>query len=87
MARRAALQPAEKKVRISSMTRSRNKKVALAALAISVALAIQLLPPTRLNASDHIDSPSITHDRSSDIADTKVLPPMMRTSPCWRKAQ
>ncbi|HEY9402678.1 MAG TPA: DUF4331 family protein [Pyrinomonadaceae bacterium] len=51
------------------MTRSRNKKVALAALALTVALAIQLTPPTRINASDHIDSPSITHDRSSDIAD------------------
>ncbi|HZH30685.1 MAG TPA: DUF4331 family protein [Pyrinomonadaceae bacterium] len=51
------------------MTRSRNKKVALAALALTVALAIQLMPPTRINASDHIDSPSITHDRSSDIAD------------------
>jgi hypothetical protein len=52
------------------MTRSRNKKIALAALAMSMALAIQLVPPTRINASDHIDSPSITHDRSSDIADT-----------------
>lgn len=52
------------------MTRSRNKKIALAALALTVALAIQLTPPTRINASDHIDSPSITHDRSSDIADT-----------------
>lgn len=51
------------------MTRSRNKKVALAALALTMALAIQLVPPTRINASDHIDSPSITHDRSSDIAD------------------
>jgi hypothetical protein len=51
------------------MTRSRNKKVALAALALTVALAIQLMPPTRIDASDHIDSPSITHDRSSDIAD------------------
>ena len=51
------------------MTRSRNKKIALAALALTVALAIQLMPPTRIKASDHIDSPSITHDRSSDIAD------------------
>jgi hypothetical protein len=52
------------------MTRSRNKKIALAALALTAALAIQLTPPARINASDHIDSPSITHDRSSDIADT-----------------
>ncbi len=51
------------------MTRSRNKKVLLAALSLTVAVALQLMP-TRLNASDHIDSPSITHDRSSDIADT-----------------
>jgi hypothetical protein len=41
----------------------------LAALALTVTLAIQLMPPTRIDASDHIDSPSITHDRSSDIAD------------------
>ena len=52
------------------MTRSKNKKIALAALALTAALAIQLTPPTRLNASDHIDSPSITQDRGSDLTDT-----------------
>jgi len=52
------------------MTRTKNKKIALAALTLTAALAIQLTPPTRLNASDHIDSPSITQDRGSDLTDT-----------------
>jgi len=52
------------------MTHSRNKKMALAALALTAALAFQLMPPTLTNASDHIDSPSITQDRGSDLTDT-----------------
>ena len=52
------------------MTRTKNKKMALAALALTVALAIQLTPPPHTNASDHIDSPSITQDRGSDLTDT-----------------
>ncbi len=48
----------------------RNRKIALFALALTVALAIQLTPPPRTNASDHIDSPSITQDRGSDLTDT-----------------
>ncbi len=51
------------------MIRPGKNKITLAALAITVALAIQLMPPTRINASDHIDSPSIAQDRGSDIAD------------------
>jgi hypothetical protein len=46
-----------------------NKKLAFGALALSLCLAVQTIPPTRTAASDHIDSPIITHDRSSDIAD------------------
>ncbi len=38
-----------------------------AALAV---LALQLTPTTRTQASDHIDSPSITQDRGSDLTDT-----------------
>ncbi|MDQ3134425.1 MAG: DUF4331 domain-containing protein [Acidobacteriota bacterium] len=52
------------------MTRTKNKKITLAALALTAALAFQLMPPTRINASDHIDSPSITQDRGSDLTDT-----------------
>ncbi|MGI9107862.1 MAG: DUF4331 family protein [Pyrinomonadaceae bacterium] len=47
----------------------KNKKLVFGALALTIALAVQLTPPTRTNASDHIDSPIITHDRSSDLAD------------------
>ncbi len=52
------------------MIRSRIKKIALVALALMAALAIQLTPLTRTSASDHIDSPSITQDRGSDLTDT-----------------
>ena len=53
------------------MIHKRSKKLAFGALALSLVLAFQTIPPTReANASDHIDSPIITHDRSSDLADT-----------------
>jgi hypothetical protein len=52
------------------MIRERNKKLAFGALALLLALAVQTIPPTRSLASDHIDSPIITHDRSSDVTDT-----------------
>jgi hypothetical protein len=42
----------------------------LFAVFISAVVAIQLTPPTPTIASDHIDSPSITQDRGSDLADT-----------------
>ena len=51
------------------MLGSRNKKIAAAALAVSVALAIQLMPPTATNASDHIDGPQLANDHASDIND------------------
>jgi len=51
------------------MIRSRNKRIALTALALTVALALQLTPPTPINASDHIDSPTVAHDKASDIND------------------
>lgn len=51
------------------MIRSRNKKIALAALGLTVALALQLTPPMQTNASDHIDSPTLAHDKGSDIND------------------
>nr|MBA3320729.1 DUF4331 family protein [Pyrinomonadaceae bacterium] len=51
------------------MIRSRNKRIALVALALTVSLALQLTPPTPINASDHIDSPTVAHDKASDIND------------------
>ncbi len=47
-----------------------NKKLAISAIVLSLCLAAQTIPPTLTSASDHIDSPIITHDRSSDLADT-----------------
>lgn len=52
------------------MNQSKRRKTSLAALALTAALALQLTPPTRTDASDHIDSPTIAQDRGSDIADT-----------------
>ncbi len=51
------------------MTHSRNKKFALAALALTMALTLLLTPPTPIDASDHIDSPTLAHDKASDIND------------------
>ncbi len=51
------------------MNQSKKRKVSLAAIALTAALVFQLMPPTRTNASDHIDSPTIAQDRGSDIAD------------------
>ncbi len=51
------------------MTCSRSKKVAFAALSLTVALAIMLTPAARFDASDHIDSPTLAHDQGSDIND------------------
>lgn len=43
---------------------------ALLSAAVLTALAVQMTPVTRAGASDHIDSPSITQDRGSDLTDT-----------------
>ncbi|MDQ3179529.1 MAG: DUF4331 domain-containing protein, partial [Acidobacteriota bacterium] len=46
-----------------------SKKLALIAFVLTAAFAIPYAPVPRTNASDHIDSPIITQDRGSDIAD------------------
>lgn len=51
------------------MIRKRNKNIAFGAIALALALAVQTIPMPRSLASDHIDSPIITHDRSADIDD------------------
>lgn len=47
-----------------------SKKAALIAFVVMAALAIPYAPTERTSASDHIDSPIITQDRGSDLADT-----------------
>jgi Domain of unknown function (DUF4331) len=47
----------------------KNKKLALLSLGLMATLTIPYAPITRTSASDHIDSPIITHDRSADIDD------------------
>ncbi len=52
------------------MIRERNKKLTFGALALTLILAVQTMPPMHTSASDHIDSPIITQDRGSDLTDT-----------------
>jgi hypothetical protein len=53
------------------MIPKKNKSFAFAAFALAIGMAILPLPTTRTTrASDHIDSPIITQDRGSDLADT-----------------
>ncbi|MGI8991348.1 MAG: DUF4331 family protein [Bryobacteraceae bacterium] len=51
------------------MNYSKLKPLFFTALAVAGAIAIQLSPPARVKASDHIDSPTVAQDRGSDIAD------------------
>jgi hypothetical protein len=48
----------------------RGKKIAIAAIFLIAVMAIQFAPMPPTSASDHIDSPIITQDRGSDLADT-----------------
>ena len=52
------------------MKRSTNKKLALIALAVSVAFAVMLTPAPRIDAADHADSPINASDQATDLADT-----------------
>ena len=52
------------------MTKKKNRTIIFGSLVLAAALTIQLMPVTRTSASDHIDSPIITQDRGSDLADT-----------------
>ncbi len=53
-------------VRLRAISRTRR----YCSLVAAAAVALPLLAATRSDASDHIDSPNITHDRSSDLTDT-----------------
>ena len=48
----------------------RGKKIMVAVIFLMAAMALQFAPVPPTSASDHIDSPIITHDRSSDLTDT-----------------
>ena len=47
----------------------KKKILAVSVAVLTVALGLRFAPPTETSASDHIDSPIITHDRSADIDD------------------
>lgn len=55
------------------MIQTRNKKIALIALALTVALAVQFTPAKLTDASDHIDAPTLAHDNGSDINDMYIF--------------
>ncbi len=63
-----------------NMIRERNKKLAFGAFALALVLVVQTIPPTHTSASDHIDSPIITQDRGSDLADTYAFLDSVETS-------
>ncbi len=50
-----------------------NRKFALLALALTVALATCLLPAGRTRAADHGDSPANANDRAADLADAYIF--------------
>ena len=52
------------------MKRSTNKKLALIALAVSVAFAMLLTPAPRIDAADHGDAPIPSNDQAVDGGDT-----------------
>ncbi|MEO6050008.1 MAG: DUF4331 family protein [Pyrinomonadaceae bacterium] len=52
------------------MTKTNSGKIVFGSLLLAAAMTVQLIPVTPTSASDHIDSPIITQDRGSDIADT-----------------
>ncbi len=51
------------------MFRSKTKTILMIAFVLAAALMIQLTPPARVTASDHIDGPQLAHDHASDIND------------------
>lgn len=51
------------------MFRSKTKVFLVTAFVIASVFTIQLTPPARVNASDHIDGPQLAHDHASDIND------------------
>lgn len=63
--------PADKEK--EAMIRSRNKRMALGALALTIAASIMLTPAPRLDAADHGDAPFVAQDQAVDIADVFIF--------------
>src|SRR5437763_8469006 len=56
-----------------AMIRSRNRRMALGALALTVALSIMLTPAPTIDAADHGDAPLTSHDLGADINDVYLF--------------
>src|SRR4051812_29791505 len=55
------------------MIRSRSKKLALAALALTIVASIMLTPAPPIDAADHGDAPFVAQDQGADIADVFIF--------------
>lgn len=55
------------------MIRSRSRRVALGALALTMAAVVALTPAPRLDAADHGDAPFVAQDQGADIADVFIF--------------
>ena len=55
------------------MIRSRSKRMAFVALALTILVSILLTPAPRLDAADHGDAPFVAQDQGSDIADVFIF--------------
>src|SRR5689334_6310941 len=55
------------------MNRSRSRKLALAALVLTIVASIFWAPASRLDAADHGDAPYVAQDQAADIADVFIF--------------
>src|SRR3982751_1844842 len=55
------------------MIRSRGKKLALGALALTIVASIVLTPAPPIDAADHGDAPFVAQDQAADIADVFIF--------------
>jgi hypothetical protein len=56
-----------------TMTRSQTRKIVLSALALTITFTLLLTPAPTIDASDHIDGPTLAHDKASDINDMYIF--------------
>jgi hypothetical protein len=55
------------------MIRARNKRMALGALALTIAVSIMLTPAPTIDAADHGDAPLTAHDLGADLNDAYMF--------------
>src|SRR6266853_5892968 len=55
------------------MIRPRNKRIAVAALALTIAVSIMLTPAPTIDAADHGDAPLTAHDLGADLNDAYMF--------------